>query len=69
MREELLLSEKKIETLIQKVANTFCLSKEEAMEIIYEEWDLVENLFYTHTKVEEVHDSLCEEINYTYRIA
>ena len=69
MKEELYISEKKIEKLAQKVAKTFCLSKEEALEVIYEEWDLVENLFHAHTKVKAVHEYLCEDINYTYRIA
>lgn len=69
MKEEIYISEKKIESLVYKVAKTFCLSKEEAREIIYDEWDLVENLFYRYVKVKEVHYYLCEEINYTYRIA
>lgn len=69
MKDELIISEKKIEKLAKKVAKTFCLSKEEALEVIYEEWDVVENLFYTHIKVKIVHEYLCEDINYTYRIA
>lgn len=69
MKDELIISENKIEKLAKKVAKTFCLSKEEALEVIYEEWDLVENLFYAYSKVQEVHQHLCEDINYTYRIA
>ena len=69
MKEELLITEKKIEKLTKKVAKTFSLSQEEALEVIYEEWDLVENLFYAHSKVKIVHEYLCEYINYTYRIA
>ena len=69
MKDKLIISEKKIDKLAKKVAKTFCLSKEEALEVIYEEWDVVENLFYAHIKVKIVHEYLCEEINYTYRIA
>jgi len=69
MKDELFVSEKKIEKLVTKVAKTFCLSTEEAREVIYEEWDIVENLFHIHMKVKVVHQYLCEEINYTYRIA
>lgn len=69
MNDETYIPEQKIEKLAKKVSKTFSLSQEEALEVIYEEWDLVENLFHTHTKVKAVHHYLCEEINYTYRIA
>jgi len=69
MKDEMFISEKKLEKLAKKVAKSFCLSQEEALEVIYEEWDIVENLFHAHIKVKIVHEYLCEEINYTYRIA
>lgn len=69
MKHEMFISEQKIEKLAQKVAKAFCLSDEEAWEVIYEEWDLVENLFHVHVNVQEVYEYLCEDINYTYRIA
>ncbi len=69
MKEEMFISEKKIEKLSKRIAKTFSLSQEEAMGIIYEEWDIVENLFHAHGKVKAVHQHLIEEINYTYRIA
>lgn len=69
MKDENLISEKKIEKLAKKVAKTFSLSKEEALEIIYEEWDVVETLFHAYTKVKIVHRYFIDEINYTYRIA
>ncbi|WP_309498169.1 hypothetical protein [Sulfurovum sp.] len=69
MKDEIFISDKKIEKLAKKISKTFSLSQEEALEVIYEEWELVEKLFHTHTKVKAVHYHLCEEINYTYRIA
>ena len=69
MKEEMFISEKKLEKLAKRLAKTFSMSQEEALEVIYEEWDLVESLFHTHAKVKVVHQYLCEEINYTYRIA
>ena len=55
--------------LAKRLAKTFGITQEEAMELIYEEWDLVESLFHAHTKVKAVHMHLIDEINYTYRIA
>lgn len=69
MKDEILISDKKIAKLAKKLAKTFSIDEEEAMSTIYEEWDLVEDLFHAHTKVKAVHRYLIEEINYTYRIA
>ncbi len=69
MKEEMYISEKKIEKLSNRIAKTFSLSQEEALGVIYEEWDIVENLFHTYGKVKAVHTHFIEEINYTYRIA
>lgn len=69
MKEELFISEKKLQKLAKKLAKTFSISQEEALELIYEEWDLVENLFHAHTKVKAVFAHLVDELNYTYRIA
>lgn len=69
MNDETFIPDQKIEKLAKKISKTFSLSHKEALEIIYEEWDLVENLFHAHGKVKAVHHHLCEEINYTYRIA
>ena len=63
------ISEKKIAKLAKRLSKTFTINEEEAMEVIYEEWDFVESLFHTHTKVKAVHAHLVDEINYTYRIA
>ncbi|MEA3433108.1 MAG: hypothetical protein U9R13_00840 [Campylobacterota bacterium] len=69
MKDEMVISEKKLAKLAKRVSKTFTINEEEAMEVIYEEWDLVETLFHAHTKVKAVHAHLIDEINYTYRIA
>ena len=69
MKDEMVISDKKIAKLAKRLAKTFGLTQEEAMELIYEEWDLIESLFHAHTKVKAVHANLIDEINYTYRIA
>jgi energy-converting hydrogenase A subunit M len=69
MKDEMYISDKKIAKLAKRLSKTFTINEEEAMEVIYEEWDLVESLFHTHTKVKAVHSHLIDEINYTYRIA
>lgn len=69
MQEEMLISEKKIAKLSKKLAKTFGIQAEEALEMLYEEWELVEMLFVQHKKVKEVLHHLVDELNYTYRIA
>ena len=69
MKDEMDISEKKLSKLAKRLSKTFTINEEEAMEVIYEEWDLVEALFHAHTKVKAVHCHLIDEINYTYRIA
>ena len=69
MKDEIVISEKKLAKLAKRLSKTFTINEEEAMEVIYEEWDLVEALFHIHTKVKAVHVHLIDEINYTYRIA
>lgn len=68
-KDEMYISDKKIEKLSKKLAKAFSMSQEEATGLIYEEWDLVEGLFHEHTKVKAVYSNFIEEINYTYRIA
>ena len=69
VKEEILISDKKIAKLAKRVAKTFSMDEEEALSTIYEEWDLVEELFHAHIKVKAVHNHFIEEINCTYRIA
>lgn len=69
MNDEILISNTKLANLAKQLAKTFCIDEEEAMSLVYEEWDLVEELFHVHTTLETVHHHLMEEINYMYRIA
>lgn len=69
MKEEMFISEKKIAKLSKRVSKTLGVSEEEALGVIYEEWDIVEKLFHAYGKVKAVHTHFIEEINYTYRIA
>lgn len=69
MKDETLISDTKIEKLAKKLAKTFSIDHEEAIGIVYEEWDLVEKLFHAYGKVKAVHQHLISEINHTYRIA
>ncbi|MEA3419723.1 MAG: hypothetical protein U9Q90_10045 [Campylobacterota bacterium] len=69
MKDEMYISEKKLAKLAKRLSKSLTLNEEEAMEVIYEEWDLVKSLFHAHTKVKAVHAHLIDEINYTYRIA
>ena len=63
------ISDKKIEKLSKKLAKSFAITQEDALSIIYEEWDSVERLFLDHGKVKAVLVHLMDELNYTYRIA
>lgn len=69
MKDDIQLSDKKIEKLAKRLAKTFTLTQEEALDVIYKEWDVVEVLFREYKKVKEVHHYLVDEIGYTYRIA
>ena len=69
MKDETLIFDSKIEKLAKKLAKTFSIDQEEALGIVYEEWDLVENLFHAYGKVKAVHQHLTHELNHTYRIA
>ena len=69
MKDEILISDKKIAKLAKKLTKSFAIDEEEAVSIIYEEWDLVEQLFHAHKKVKVVHQHMIDAINYAYRIA
>lgn len=69
MKECMTISERKLEKLAKRLASEFTITTEEAFEIIYEEWELVENLFMKHKKAKAVKDHLVQEINAIYRIA
>ena len=69
MNSDIVISDKKIQKLAEKLAKVFSVPTEDALSVIYEEWDLVESLFLSHSKVKVIVDCLVEEINYSYRIA
>ena len=69
MKDEILISDKKIAKLAKKLTKSFSIDEEEALSIIYEEWDIVEQLFHAHKKVKAVHQHMIDAINYAYRIA
>ncbi|WP_294955571.1 hypothetical protein [Sulfurovum sp.] len=69
MQDREMVSEKKLAKLAKHVAKAFGIEKQEALEIIYEEWELVEELFAAHKKVKAVKEHFLTEVNYLYRIA
>ncbi|HHE05925.1 MAG TPA: hypothetical protein ENK90_02250 [Epsilonproteobacteria bacterium] len=69
MKNEMYISDTKLEKLAKRLSRQFAISKEEAYEIIYEEWDLVETLFGAHKKAKAVYEHLALELNDIYRIA
>ncbi|WP_295420652.1 hypothetical protein [Sulfurovum sp.] len=69
MTDEMMISEKKLEKLAKRLCKAFGISKEEAYELIYEEWDLVENLFFAHKKAKAVSEHFIKQTNELYRIA
>lgn len=69
MQEIEMISDKKLAKLAKHLAKVFGISKEEALEIIYEEWELVEELFAAHKKVKAVKEHFIISINQMYRIA
>lgn len=69
MQEREIVSEKKLFKLAKHVSKAFGISEEEALEVIYEEWDLVEELFLAHKKVKAVKEHFLNAVNVLYRIA
>lgn len=69
MYDREVVSEKKLYKLSKHVAKEFGIGEEEALGLIYEEWELVEELFVAHKKVKAVKEHFFKEINTLYRIA
>jgi hypothetical protein len=69
MHDNQSISDSKLIKLANDLAKEFTLSLQEAYEIIYEEWDLVETLFHTHKKTDSFKAYFLHEINTLYRIA
>ncbi|DAB40051.1 MAG TPA: hypothetical protein CFH81_07505 [Sulfurovum sp. UBA12169] len=69
MQAECNVSDEHLEELSARIAKSFFITEEEALELIYEEWERVEALFAIHKKINLVHLYLIGEINELYRIA
>ncbi len=69
MQDREIISEKKLEKLAKHLAKSLHITSEEAMDIIYEEWDLVEELFAAHKKAKAVKEHLSAQLNSLYKTA
>ena len=50
MKYDMYVSERKIKKLAKKISKTFLIDNDEALTLIYEEWDLLERLFHEYAK-------------------
>jgi len=57
------ISEKKLKKLVKKLKKSLDISSVEAYQIIYSEWDYIENLFLAHKKVKIVKEYLIRYLN------
>ncbi|MDD2399500.1 MAG: hypothetical protein PHR75_02700 [Sulfurovum sp.] len=69
MYDECNILDEHLEELAAKVAKSFFITAEEALELIYEEWEKVESLYAAYKKTNLVHQYFVDEINELYRIA
>jgi len=69
MEKEMIISEKKLEKLAKRLSKEFGIGMDEAYGLIYEEWELVEELFAVHKKAKTVKEHLVRRMNELYRIA
>jgi hypothetical protein len=67
--KEALICEEKLSKLGKCLQKTYKIGEQEALEVIYEEWDLIEEAFASHMRVEDVHQALVLELNAIYRVA
>jgi hypothetical protein len=67
--EDIVVTEEKLVKLAIKLQQHYRIDEEEALEIIYEEWDLIEEAFSYNLKLEEVYTSLINTLNDIYRVA
>ena len=67
--EDMVITEEKLVKLAKKLQKYYRINEEEALEIIYEEWDLIEDAFASSQKVKEVYQNLIYELNDIYRVA
>ncbi len=66
MQNREIISDKKLEKLAKHLSKSLHISDQEAIEIIYKEWDLVEELFAAHKKAKAVKEHLCSQLNSLY---
>lgn len=69
MEKEMIISEKKLEKLAKRLSKEFGIGMDEAYELIYEEWEMIEELFAVHQKTKAVKEHLVRRMNELYRIA
>lgn len=69
MQDREAVSEKKLAKLAKYLSKAFGIAEEEAYEIIYEEWELVEELYAAYKKTKAVKEHFLREVNELYRIA
>ena len=69
LSEEFVLSEKKLSKLARRLKKTYHIQEQEALEIIYEEWDLIESAFASGMKIKDIHKKLVHQLNEIYRVA
>lgn len=69
MQDREIVSETKLAKLAKHLAKAFGITEEEALELIYEEWERVEELFAAHKKVKAVKEHFLAQTDDLSRIA
>lgn len=67
--ESAIMTEEKLTELAKRLQRYYRIDEQEALEIIYEEWDLIENSFSSLMKIEDICKKLVNELNDIYRVA
>lgn len=67
--ESAVVTEKKLVKLAKHLEKYYRIEEQEALEIIYEEWDLVEEAFAEKLKAKEVYQRLLFSLNDIYQVA
>lgn len=67
--ESAIVTEDKLDKLAKCLQKCYRVNNQEAMEIVYEEWDFVEDSFGSNMKVKDVCKRLVNELNEIYRVA
>ena len=67
--ESTIMTEEKLTKLAKCLQKHYRVDEQEALEIIYEEWDLIENAFSSNIKVKDICNKLLNELNEIYSVA